>query len=252
MRQLSYPKCFALVSGGKDSLSTAQVLHDAGKLAGCVALDTGLSTPDWKGFVERTCEERKWPVTFYRTTASFEEFVMKNGYPGPGWHGRIMNMLKGRAIRAFKKAHPTGILASGVRADESDRRMLNTKPVSHWEGAAVMAPIFDWTTEETWAYFNDHGFVRAPGYSTLQISGDCLCGAMAREGERDALEFHYPDLGKYLRELGDAIKEKFPNRHEWGWGWKKPIKRRSQAERVICVECAPRDLEDATVGGRGA
>ena len=59
---LSYPKVYALVSGGKDSLTTAQVLHEAGKLAGCVALDTGLSTPDWKPFVEKVCADRRWPL----------------------------------------------------------------------------------------------------------------------------------------------------------------------------------------------
>ena len=61
MKGISYPKVYALVSGGKDSLSTAQVLHEAGKLQGCVALDTGLSTPDWKPFVEKVCAERGWP-----------------------------------------------------------------------------------------------------------------------------------------------------------------------------------------------
>ena len=244
MSGISYPKCFALVSGGKDSLSTAQVLHDAGKLEGCVALETGLCTPDWKEFVQRTCEERKWPVKFYPTTESYEAWVMKMGYPGPGMHGRTMNMLKGRAIRVFRKAHPTGILASGVRSDESDRRTLNTKPVSFWEGAPVLAPIFDWSNDGVWSFFRNNFNERAPAYSTLQISGDCLCGAYAREGEREALEFHYPVLGKYLRELGEAVKAKFPKRWEWGWGWKKPIKRRTQAERVICVECAPRDIEE--------
>lgn len=242
MRDLSYPMCHALVSGGKDSLTTAQVLDDAGKLAGCVALETGICTPDWKEFVQKTCDEKNWRLQFCKTTESYEGFVLKNGYPGPGWHGRIMNMLKGRAIRVFRKSNPTAVLASGVRSDESDRRTLNTKPVSVWENAPVLAPIYDWTTEETWKFFRENFSERSPAYSTLQISGDCLCGAYAREGEKDALEFHYPIVGAYLRDLGSAIRENFPNRHEWGWGWKKPIKKQSQAERLICVECAPRDL----------
>lgn len=45
MSGISYPKCYALMSGGKDSLSTAQVLHEAGKLEACVSLETGISTP---------------------------------------------------------------------------------------------------------------------------------------------------------------------------------------------------------------
>lgn len=242
MKGISYPRCHALFSGGKDSADVVEVLKQADKLEGCIAFDTGICTPDWREHVQRACEEKKVPLRIYKTPESYEAFVMKNGFPGPGWHGRIMNMLKGRAVRLYRKDFPTGILASGVRSDESDRRTINTKPVSVWEGAPVLAPIYDWTTEETWAFFREHGWQRSPAYSTLQVSGDCLCGAYAREGEREALEFHYPALGKYLRELGEAVREKFPKRWQWGWGWKKPIKRRTQAERIVCVECAPRDL----------
>lgn len=248
MKGLSYPKLYALVSGGKDSLSTAQALHEAGKLAGCVALDTGLSTPDWKGFVGKTCDERNWPIEFYKTPESYEAFVVKYGFPGPSKHSWIMRVLKGRCIRQFRQIHPDGILASGVRQDESVKRAASTKFVGNWEGAPILAPIYDWTTEETWAFFRDRGFKRSPGYSTLQISGDCLCGAYAREDERAALEFHYPTIGKYFRDIGEAIKAKFPTRWEWGWGWKQSVKKpKNDGERMVCVECAPRDLFPETL-----
>ena len=244
MKSLDYPECYGLFSGGKDSSDVLKVLKDAKRLKGAIAFDTGIKTPEWLDHVGSQCDAHNIPLKIYKTPESFEAFVMKNGYPGPGWHGRIMNMLKGRAVRLFKKDHPDGVLASGVRSEESDRRTLNTKPVSIWENVPVMAPIFNWTTDETWSFFHESGFVRSPAYSTLQISGDCLCGAYACEGEREAMEFHYPEIGKFLRELGEAVKDKFPNRHEWGWGWKKPLpKKRSVAEKVGCVDCAlKRDL----------
>ena len=243
MKGISYPKVYALVSGGKDSLTTAQVLHEAGKLKGCVALETGVCTPDWKAFVEATCDQRGWPVEFYKTTESFEAEVLQYGFAGPSRHNWIMRKLKGRAIRQFKKNRPGEILASGVRSDESVKRAASTKPVSDWEGVPILAPIYDWTTEETWAFFRDRGFERAPGYSTLQISGDCLCGAYAREGEYDALKFHYPKIGAYMDDLGQArLAQGKPKRCQWGWGWQQPIKDKTSKEAAVCVECGPRDL----------
>lgn len=236
MSELYYPKCYALVSGGKDSLSTAQALDRAGKLEACVALETGLSTPDWKEFVARVCDERGWRLEFYRTTASYDELVVRYGFPGPSKHKWFMDYLKGRGIRAFRKAHPDGILASGVRSGESQRRLVNTTPVGMWENVPILAPIYQWTTDETWAYFREHGFERAPAYSTLQISGDCLCGAFAREDEEAAVRFHYPEIAARFDGLGEEIKTTHPKRCKWGWGWMRERKK-AKNESSLCVEC---------------
>jgi phosphoadenosine phosphosulfate reductase len=240
---ISYPKCYALVSGGKDSLSTAQVLHEAGKLEACVALDTGLNTPDWKDFVIKTCADRGWPLEFYATDPSaYDDFVLRYGFPGPAKHSWVMRVLKGRCIRQFRKARPDGILASGVRQDESAKRAGSTKPVGQWEGAPILAPIYDWTTDATWAFFRDRGFERSPAYSTLQISGDCLCGAYAREGEPEAVAHWYPAVWARFQALAEAVKDKFPTRASWGCGWKNKMKPKRPDEAMVCAECAPRDL----------
>ena len=243
MKGISYPKQYALVSGGKDSWSNAQALDDAGLLAGCVTLKTGVSTPDWLPHVEKTCEERRWNLEVYAAAPNaYEDFVLKYGFPGPSKHSWIMRVLKGRCIRQFREAHPYGILASGVRADESVKRAASTRAVGQWEGVPILAPIFDWTTDETWEFFRARGFERAPGYSTLQISGDCLCGAYAREDEPAAVEFHYPEVWKRFQALGEAIKDKHPTRCTWGCGWKNKAKPKGKDEAMVCVECAPRDL----------
>ena len=239
---ISYPPVHALVSGGKDSLTNAKVLEEAGKLISCVALETGLSTPDWKEFLIKTCEERKWPLEFFKTDESYEDFVRKYGFPGPSKHSWIMQKLKGRCILKFKKAHPDGILASGVRADESIKRAGSVKPVGNWEGVPILAPIYDWTTEEVWAFFYDRGFERAPGYTTLQISGDCLCGSYARQDEFEAIRFHYPEIAARFDRLSEEIKDKHPTRCTWGWGWKKPVKQQPPNQAMICFDCAPRDI----------
>lgn len=228
---ISYPSCYALVSGGKDSLTTAQVLHEAGKLAGCVALGTGISTPDWREFIETVCADRGWPLEVFSVpNDTFDDWVRKYGFPASSKHSWIMQQLKGRAIRQFRAAHPDGILASGVRASESIVRAGSVKPVGSWEGAPILAPIYDWTTKETWDYFYDRGFERAPAYSTLQISGDCLCGANASPGEPDALRFHYPAIAGRFDDLGSEIKYAHPKRCKWGWGCERPKKAMNAAQ----------------------
>lgn len=252
MSKIWYPKCWALVSGGKDSLSTAQALHEAGKLEGCVAFKTGVSTPDWEPFVRKTCEDRKWRLEMIETPESYDDLVLEYGFPGPGRHKKFMDRLKGRCVRLFKKQHPDAILASGTRGGESKRREIGTSPISMWENMPIIAPIYGWSTDDTWSFFRDRGFERAPGYSTLQISGDCLCGSFAREGEREALEFHYPTIGERFRKLTSqlALTRRSPERNLWGWGWKQPVKK-DKVTSALCVECGDADPVDAASSTNG-
>lgn len=236
MKGIYFPPCYALVSGGKDSLTAASVLEEAGKLSGCVAIKTGISTPDWEEFITRTCADRGWPLEILETPVSYEEKVEKYGFPGPARHGWFMNYLKGRGIYKFKKLHKGAALASGVRKAESSRRAVNTLPLGVWEGVPILAPIYDWSDAEVWSYFYSKGFERAPAYSTLQISGDCLCGAFAREGELDAIRFHYPDVANRLDAIGERIKDRHPTRCKWGWGHARSAEKTAK-QRLICVEC---------------
>jgi len=247
MRGISYPKCYALFSGGKDSFSTAKVLDQAGKLVACVALRTGIAVPEWEDSVRILCDKNNWPLEFYTTTESYEDFVIRYGFPGPTKHSWIMQKLKGRAVAQFRKYRPGAILASGVRLDESVKRLGNVRPVGQWEGVPILAPIFDWTTEETWAFALSGGYERPEAYSNLQISGDCLCGAYAREGEYEALKFHYPDLGRSMDSLGESIKERHPKRCQWGWGWKQEVTKKTTAEQFGCVECGQRDMFEPVI-----
>lgn len=243
MSGLFYPPCYALLSGGKDSVTTASVLAEAGLLLGCVGLKTGVATPDWEAFVVKLCADRGWPLEFYETPIKYDDYIEKHGFPGPARHGWIMNRLKGRGVQQFRRAHPKGLLASGTRRGESVRRSGNSQPFGVWEGVPVIAPIYHWTDEEVWSYFYAHGFERAPAYSTLQISGDCLCGAFAREDELEAIRFHYPAIAERFDALGARIAERHPNRCKWGWGAGTQRTEKTAKERLICVECGDTQLD---------
>lgn len=230
---------YALFSGGKDSFATAMVLKEAGLLAGCVLLDTGISVPEWRPGCEALCATHGFAYEVFRTNISYEWFVWKYGFPGPAGHGYAMNYLKGRAIREFKKAHPMASLASGVRRLESARRALNAKELGSFEGVAVYAPIFDWTTERVWAYVRAHGYERPKSYLTLGISGDCLCGAFAQDHERSALADYYPLCHARIQALETEIATHHPTRCRWGAGSTAQAREeQTNDEAIICVECS--------------
>lgn len=221
-------KCWALYSGGKDSTAVVQWLMDNDLLAGIVTIDTGMSTPDWRPFIEKSCQQWGQIPEVYKTTANYDDLVLKYGFPGPAKHGMFMNYLKGRAIRQFKKVHPGAVLASGVRSAESQRRFRNTKEWGLFEGVRVWAPLYNWETWRVWEFFKSRGHRRSPAYETLCMSGDCLCGAYATKLERAAIKAFYPETFERIERLEKRTGK------EWGWGANRERRGRRSP---VCVDC---------------
>ena len=221
-------KFWSLYSGGKDSTTVSQWLFEHNLLSGVIAFDPGISTPDWKAFIEATANKHRWNLEILKTSASFDDLVLKYGFPGPAQHGMFMNYLKGRCVRQFKKVHKGEMLASGVRSGESQRRFYNTKEWSDFEGVKVWAPLYNWTTPQVWEFFNAHGFVRSPAYQSLCISGDCLCGAYATKLEREAIRAFYPAVSDRLSWLEGQTNK------PWGWGANRGPRSKISP---LCVDC---------------
>lgn len=236
--EVTVPDCYCLLSGGKDSWACAKWLQIHGKLLGCVALDTGINLPTWLPTVQTMCAREGWPLEVFRTPVVYEEWVAQYGFPGTSKHQWMVNALKGRGVGQFKKAHPQSPLASGVRTAESDRRTINTLPVSKWEGVTVYAPLYNWTTAEVWAFVKQHGYERPESYSKLGISGDCLCGSYASEWERQAIKVHYPDVDARLTALENSASVLLmPSRKVWGWSKQRGNRVKKGLEAVVCFEC---------------
>ena len=227
---------YALFSGGKDSFATAKFLQGQGLLKGCVMIDTGIAVPEWKATCLAMCEQQGWDAVIVPTPVRYEWIVWKYGFPGYQGHYFTMNYLKGRAIREWKKQYPGEALASGVRQAESARRSVTAKPLSTFEGVQVYAPIYDWTTAQVWAYVRQHGYERPRAYSTLQISGDCLCGAFASEWEREALAIHHPEMAARICAMGK-------DRHGKEWGWCNKKAQKGPEEQLICAECGDTEVQ---------
>lgn len=199
-------KVFALFSGGHDSLCSAHLASRSPRFDGCVHIDTGTGVPETRAFVHDTCRAFGWPLLVYRSAVSYEDIVLRWGFPGPAGHSKVYGWLKERCLRRLVREHKTGrgdrvLLVSGIRRQESPRRMGYLDPVRP-DGARVwVAPLLHWTHEDKHAYLTAQRLPRNPVVEKLCMSGECLCGAFARKGELDEIAFWYPEVAARIRAL---------------------------------------------------
>lgn len=213
-------KFYALFSGGKDSTTAAHVLAEAGRLKGLLHIDTTIQTPDIQPHLKAVSERFGWPLKVVRTPVDYETMVLRWGFPSYDTHQRAVNILKGRAMRLFRKENPDAVCATGIRRFESNRRrMMGLQPWSDFEGVPVFAPILDWTTDRVWAYVKEQKLTRSPAYDTLHISGDCMCGSFAEPEEIHLVRMFYPELAKRLQRLEERVKDEGVIRNRIGCRW---------------------------------
>lgn len=208
---------WALLSGGKDSVATAAFLAETGRLKGCVHLDTGVAAPDTMRFVRGLCDERGWDLRVFRTPVSYDRLVLKLGFPkGPRGHQWFYRYLKDRPLRLAAKAlGPDALFASGVRSQESARRMLSARRWSKMRGGWIYAPILEWSDRRVWAYLAENELGVSPCSLSVGISGDCLCGAFSRPGECAVIAKLYPEFAARILALERESKRGYPL-NRWG------------------------------------
>lgn len=248
-------KLWCLLSGGKDSVCAAHHLRERGRLAGCVFIDTGISCPDTRPFVETLCAQQGWDLHVFSAPKSYEELVSRYGFPknlvGHSW---AFGALKERAIiRAKQELGPGTIFASGARRRESARRARSVAKGFRHNGKVVIEnPIVEWSTPEVWAYLRSNGLAVSPAYLSLGRSGDCLCGAFSKRGEADVIRRAYPDVADRIRRLEASLDSRFAYpANRWGssrsWGGFGALAGRTTLEAAVCGgDCA--DAPEAMQG----
>jgi 3'-phosphoadenosine 5'-phosphosulfate sulfotransferase (PAPS reductase)/FAD synthetase len=234
----------ALVSGGMDSAVAAHVSVRWGDADLLVYLDTRTGLDENREYVEELADRLGVQLWTLRTHESYEERVEEHGFPGPSRHSIMYRSLKERQIQRLA-ARCSGELHcwTGVRSQESERRMRNVSPDQEAAGGRWYwhAPIHDWSKQECREYVDSFDLPKNPLWSALGRSGDCFCGCFASPEEKIDLRAAGCDYhADWLNELEDRT-DADDETGRWAWGALSPSERR--AERVdenqmtLCSTC---------------
>lgn len=246
-----------LFSGGHDSICATFIASQHPLFSGEVFhIDTGIGARATRAFVDEVCEEYGWTLRVLKSNATFERFVTRLGFPGPGSHQWVYNWLKDRCVSQMMKGAQTGVmLVTGCREQESTRRMGSVKPVKVGElgkngkvrrkKRIWTAPCFDWSDSEQRAFM---GHFRLPinpvKDSPLGMSGECFCGAFARPNEIALIRRYAPDVAEEIDRL-TILAETAGTHARWG---ERPDRRRGLVRAKTGPLCTSCDRRAAAAG----
>lgn len=236
---------YGMFSGGHDSLPAVHIASKHPKFSGVVHINTGTGViEDWGStieFVRDTAKEQGWPLTEINAKEDcgqdYERIVVEEGFPGPAAHLYMYTRLKERGIdklvRDAKVGHPRTanvLLVTGARSQESDRRMGHVEPIFKAGGKVWVAVIHDWTKQDCNRYLADNNIKRSIVVDMIHKSGECLCGAYAKPGERDELAALCPRTFARIQEIERKVAEAG---HIGEWGERSAYPKRYQEREEI-------------------
>ncbi|MFI6981537.1 phosphoadenosine phosphosulfate reductase family protein [Embleya sp. NPDC050154] len=228
-----------LFSGGNDSVILGHLLR--GRYDGVLHVNTGTGVPETSQHVRDVAAAWGERLHELRPKNSYADLVMGRviaatgpnagkravwrGFPGPPGHRVMYRHLKDEPLMRFRRSvvgthgrtRKVAFLG-GMRWAESDRRWRNAEAVDP-DGAIVWtSPLVHWTNEHMKEYRSLHRCSRDHTHALhrlcfdgalplnevtehLHMSAECLCGAYAKPGELEEIEFFYPHAAEPLRAL---------------------------------------------------
>ncbi len=211
---------FVLFSGGHDSLMTTHVTMSYLALAypqlsrTVIHINTGIGLDPTRDFVYAMCQQQQWPLVEYKTPPQvYDLLVEKHGFPGPASHRYVYVLLKERRIKDLTRDYTTPekkkqrmLMITGVRREESVRRMGHVEQIKR-EGRRVwVAPLIDWTKSDLLDYMQAHYLSRNEVVDILHLSGECFCGSFAKPEELEMLRIFYPEMAARIERLQERAK----------------------------------------------
>lgn len=227
---------WALVSGGGDSTAAALVAEEDPGFAGVVYIDTGTALPGVREHVELTANARGWNLVVLDSGDAYEQIGAKFGLPGPGFHSIPYRLLKERRLREFYREHGRVRLITGVRRNESVRRMgTTTKAVR--QPFLFETPILDYTPRDVDDAIADAGLARSAVSVLAGRSGECNCGAFAQDHEREYLCSLFPEFAPRIERWEKIARDA----GKWCvWGKRPPPAVPEGQDRLfLCAACSP-------------
>lgn len=232
-----------LFSGGHDSLCAAVVASEyksfyRGNSSKVVHhIKTGIGAAYTLEFVERVCRIMDWELKVWQSPSTYEQIVMKYGFPGPGAHRWPYSLLKDRCVSYMTRGKAKKMLVTGSRSQESVRRMGHVEPVhvGDWSvkkcrqcraskrrggvcphgacrkvlvklGRVWTAPCHDWSKAEQQHFMDELGLPINKLKVAMGMSGECFCGAFAAPGELDRIRQFAPDVAAEIDRLTEIAK----------------------------------------------
>lgn len=229
--------CYALVSGGDDSLIcasvTAAILDDMDVPFHVGHFDTGIGLEETHRFVRGACGLLGWDLTELHAERdcgeSYRRMVVQNGMPGSPSHRFYKDRLKMRCARELryrvcgKGTSKKVLYFTGIRWEESDKRKEYTRTVVDvMENQVWVNPIYWFLRSDMKEYRRRVWLPRNPASELIGHSLECTCGANADGLElamiRKYFPLHYLEIQEHAQAARDAG-------HDWGWGEGGPPKK---------------------------
>lgn len=234
-------KCFAMFSGGNDSLVTTHHAMTIGAAQEVLHINTGIGIAATREFVRDTCRSFGWPLKeVHPPELDYRGMVLKYGFPGPGAHLYPYSWLKERALMKVvretkQKVSDRVFLITGVRSKESARRMGFVQPIIRQGARVWIASHFDFSKLDVFAYIKRHALKINPVTRIIGMSGECLCGAFAKPKELITIDKHFPEVGKQIHDLQDEAAASGVRDCIWGV---RPRKNRQNYDLPFMPMCA--------------
>ncbi|MEU8104511.1 phosphoadenosine phosphosulfate reductase family protein [Nonomuraea muscovyensis] len=254
----------ALVSGGNDSMVLMHLVRDyldSSAHDAVVHVNTGIGIEDTRQHVRDITAAWNLPLRELHPRDSYEDLVLGKviartgpnagirsvwkGFPGPGGHGVMYRRLKNEPLQRNRAAiigtrgrSQKVLYLAGMRWDESDRRFRTAAEIDPDGGIIWCSPLVHWTNAQMREYRERYLIPRNPVADHLHMSGECLCGAYAKPGELEEIEFFYPKVAYTIRSLEKKVQAAGIPACKWGQAppGSKPPKPGSVAGR-LCSSC---------------
>ncbi len=248
------PKAIVLMfSGGDDSMATYHVCNELGiKFDYVIHGHTRTGVQETFDFVKKEVDRNNDKLLIADAGDSYVNYVIRKGFIGSGndAHNIAYHILKvehfrrvvGTHLRHRRKNYPV-LFINGARRLESDRRKI-TMASPYRIDPNVKSNIWvnvinEFDNHETVDYLEGNEIERNPVSKIICRSGECMCGTMQTEGDRNETSFHFPKWGKWIDQLEKAVLKKFP------WKWGENIKKSHHMEMMgqtnlfqpMCVGC---------------
>lgn len=252
----------ALFSGGNDSSVLLHLVRDyldSSDHDAVVHVNTGIGIEETREHVRDVARDWNLPLKELHPRDSYEDLVLGKviartgpnagirpvwkGFPGPAGHGVMYRRLKdeplqrNRAEVVGKQGRTRKVLyLGGMRWGESDRRFRNAEEIDADGGIIWCSPIVHWTNEQMREYRDRYIVPRSEVSAHLHMSGECLCGAFAKPGELDEIEFFYPQTAYRIRSLEKQVEAAGIPTCKWGQIPPGPQTATTPAGR-LCTSC---------------